>query len=507
MTVAQERSLISAPANPSPTPTAGAQHSSSVAPHSRWQQQYARRLQITDAVIVCSAVFLAQLVRFGQSPSHSGYSGVVMTMMSVLFAALWLASIAVVQTRSTKIIGAGINEYRRIVSASFKTFGIIAIVTLLAKIDLARGYLAVALPVGTIGLLASRRLWRHYLGRKREKGKYLTRVLAVGDRQGVSHLAQEFSRGLKNGYAVVGVCIPGYQPHRNDALQIHGRTIPILGDETQVEKAIHGCGAHTVAVTRTEQFDVSQIRKLMWQLETTDIDLVVAPGVMDVAGARLTLQPLAGLPLLHVEKPQYEGAQRFNKQVFDLCFSLVALIATAPLFLAAAIGITLTSKGPVFYRAERIGRDGKPFMMLKFRTMVDGADEHVERLLAQNEGAGGVLFKIRHDPRITSIGKLLRRFSVDELPQFINVLKRDMSVVGPRPPLPREVANYDGEVMRRLLVKPGITGLWQVSGRSHLSWQETVRLDLSYVDNWSMVGDLTIVAKTFKAVLAGDGAY
>ena len=507
MTVAHQQSIIRASVTAVPTPSPGGKHMSDLAHRSRWQQQYARRLQLTDTVIVCGAVFLAQLVRFGQSPSHSGFSGVVMTLISVLFAALWLVAIAVVQARSAQIIGAGINEYRRVVSASFKTFGVIAIVTLLAKIDLARGYLAVALPVGTLGLLASRKLWRLYLGRKREKGKYLTRVLAVGDRQGVSQLAQEFSRSLKNGYVVVGVCIPGYRPYRGDALKIHGRTIPILGDETQVEQAIRSCGVHTVAVTRTEQFDVRHIRKLMWQLETTDIDLVVAPGVMDVAGARLTLQPVAGFPLLHVEKPQYEGTQRFNKQMFDLCFSLAALIATAPFFLAAALGIKLTSKGPVFYRAERIGRDGKPFMMLKFRTMVDGADEQVERLLAQNEGAGGVLFKIRQDPRITSIGKLLRRFSVDELPQFINVLKRNMSVVGPRPPLPREVANYDGDVRRRLLVKPGITGLWQVSGRSHLSWQETVRLDLSYVDNWSMVGDLIIVAKTFKAVLAGDGAY
>lgn len=201
-----------------------------------------------------------------------------------------------------------------------------------------------------------------------------------------------------------------------------------------------------------------------------------------------------------------EGTQRFQKQAFDMVFSLAALIAAAPVMLAAALAIKLTSKGPVFYPSERIGLDGKPFTMLKFRTMTDGADTQLEQLLSVNEGAG-VLFKMRQDPRVTPVGRILRRFSIDELPQFINVIKGDMSVVGPRPPLRREVESYDGDVKRRLLVKPGVSGLWQVSGRSDLSWEESVRLDLSYVDNWSMAGDLMIIAKTVKAVLTSHGAY
>jgi exopolysaccharide biosynthesis polyprenyl glycosylphosphotransferase len=221
----------------------------------------------------------------------------------------------------------------------------------------------------------------------------------------------------------------------------------------------------------------------------------------------LALRPVAGFPLLHVEKPQYQEAKCFQKRAFDICFSLAALIGTSPLLIASAIAIKLTSKGPVFYRSERIGLDGQPFKMLKFRTMVDGADTQLDRLLALNEGAGGMLFKIREDPRVTSVGRILRRFSIDELPQFINVLKQEISVVGPRPPLEREVAKYNGDVKRRMLIKPGVTGLWQVSGRSDLSWDESVRLDLSYVDNWSMAGDLMIIAKTLKAVLASDGAY
>ncbi|WP_264915956.1 MULTISPECIES: sugar transferase [Mycobacterium] len=473
----------------------------------RWQQQYSARLRFTDSLIVCAAIALAQLVRFGDTPNMSGYPGPVMTMFSCLFALLWLTSISVFQARSARVIGAGIDEYRRIASASFSVFGIIAMVTLLAKIDLARGYLAVALPVGTLGLLLSRNLWRKYVWRKRAQGHYQTMVLAIGDRSGVTHLAHELVRNPKDGYVVVGVCIPGYGPHRGETIKVGGQEIPILGDETGAVAAVGACGADTVAVTRTEHFGVHGIRDLMWQLETMDVDMVVSPGVMDVAGARLTMQPIAGFPLLHVDKPQYEGTQRLQKRAFDFCFALAALLATAPILVLAALAIKSTSKGPVFYRAERIGLDGQPFTMLKFRTMVDGADKQVEHLLPLNQGAGGMLFKIHQDPRVTPVGKTLRRYSIDELPQFINVLKQDMSVVGPRPPLRREVENYDGQVKRRLLVKPGVTGLWQVSGRSDLSWEDSVRLDLSYVDNWSMAGDLVIIARTLRAVLASDGAY
>jgi exopolysaccharide biosynthesis polyprenyl glycosylphosphotransferase len=474
----------------------------------RWQNQYSHRLRISDSVIVFASVMLAQYVRFGESPARtSAYSGPVMTLFSVLFATLWLSALAVFQTRSPRVIGAGIDEYRRIGSASFWTFGIIAMVTLLAKVDLARGYLAIALPAGTIGLLAGRSVWRSHIGTKRAHGQCQTKVLAIGDRQAVSQLAHELARAPRAGCVVVGVCIPGYGPSRGNSLPVEGREVPILGDERQAVAAIDSCGADTVAVTRTEHFGVRGIRELMWQLETKDIDLVVSPGVMDVAEARLTLRLTAGLPLLHVEKPQYEGTQRLQKQSFDFCFSLAALIATAPLLIAAAIAIKLTSRGPIFYPSERIGIDGNPFTMLKFRTMTDGADKQIDHLLPLNEGAGGMLFKMRRDPRVTAIGRILRRFSIDELPQFINVIKGDMSVVGPRPPLRREVENYDGDVKRRLLVKPGVSGLWQVSGRSELSWAESVRLDLSYVDNWSMAGDLMIIAKTAKAVLTSHGAY
>lgn len=218
------------------------------------------------------------------------------------------------------------------------------------------------------------------------------------------------------------------------------------------------------------------------------------------------MRPVAGFPLIHVERPRYHGAQKFTKTTFDIVFAAVVLVVISPVLLAAAIAVKLTSKGPVLYKSERMGLDGQPFPMLKFRSMVQNADSQVTALMKENEGAG-VLFKMRDDPRVTTAGRFMRRYSIDELPQFVNVLRREMSVVGPRPPLRREVEMYDGAVSRRLLVKPGVTGLWQVSGRSDLSWEDTVRLDLSYVDNWSMMGDVMIVAKTLKAVVGSDGAY
>jgi len=501
MTSVIQRPTNGSPVNSYPTPPQGRNTGQ------RWQIRYSHRIRATDSLIVCGSVMLAQYLRFGAYPELSGYPGPLMTLFSLVFIGLWLSCLTIFRTRSTHVIGAGIDEYRRICSASFWTFGIIAMVTLLARIELARGYLAVALPVGTIGLLSSRSMWRRYICGRREHGEYQTAVLAIGHRREVSRMVHEMQCNPGDGYVVVGVCIPGYGPPRGESLTAGDREVPILGDESHALDAITCCGADAVVVTQTEKLGFHAIRDLMWQLETTDVDLTVSPGVVDVAGARLTLRPIAGFPLLHVEKPRYEGTQRFQKRAFDFFFALAALCVTSPLLVACAIAIKLTSRGPVFYRSERIGLNGQPFTMLKLRTMATGADAQVDRLLHLNEGAGGVLFKMREDPRITPVGRVLRRFSLDELPQFINVLKQEMSVVGPRPPLRREVENYDRHVNRRLLVKPGVTGIWQVSGRSELSWDESVRLDLSYIDNWSMAGDLMIITKTVKAVLAGRGAY
>ncbi len=472
-----------------------------------WEHQYIDRLRVTDVLVVLAAVGIAQIVRFGELESSGmaaffGYSG-----LSVALIVLWVGFLAIFRTRSPRVIGTGEEEYRRIVSATFRLFGVIAILSLLFRVDIARLYLAIALPVGLVGLLLSRWLWRKNVSVKRSKGGYKTSVLIVGSRAAAVSMARQFERSPSAGYAVVGMCLPGYSVADDAAVTIDGFEIPVLGDEHCVVDAIEASGADTVAVTATEHLGTAGIRKMIWDLEKKNVDLVVAPGVVDVAGPRLVMRPVAGFPLIHVEKPQYNGATRFSKTAFDMVFAATVLLLISPILLVVAAAIKLTSRGPVFYLSERMGIDAKPFSMIKFRSMVVDADAQVSKLLAQNESAGGVLFKIRDDPRVTKVGKIMRKFSIDELPQFINVLKREMSVVGPRPPLRREVETYDGEVRRRLLVKPGITGLWQVSGRSDLSWEETVRLDLSYVENWSMVGDILIIAKTVRAVAGSDGAY
>jgi len=263
-----------------------------------------------------------------------------------------------------------------------------------------------------------------------------------------------------------------------------------------------------VAVTATASFGPSAVRRLSWDLEKTSAELILAPALTDIAGPRIQTQPVAGLSLIHVERPTYRGATKLFKTAFDLVGAGLLLLMLSPVFLAIALGIKVTSPGPVFFRQERVGLDGERFKMIKFRSMRVDAEAMLEQLQAEQRDAGNdVLFKIKNDPRVTSIGKFIRRFSLDEIPQLLNVLRGEMSLVGPRPPLVAEVARYEDEVHRRLLVKPGMTGLWQVSGRSDLSWDETVRLDLSYVENWSIASDLVILFKTAKAVVAPEGAY
>ncbi|AOD20689.1 polyprenyl glycosylphosphotransferase [Rhodococcus sp. p52] len=474
----------------------------------KWQNAYVKRLYVTDALVVVLSVLLAQWVRFGSEELLLAGEGAELeySLTSATIIVAWLGALSLFRTRSRRVIGAGYDEYQRVISATLAMFGTIAIIALITNEQIARGFLAIALPVGLAGLLLSRWVWRKVIARKRARGDFQTSVLVVGGARAVRHMARTFSRKDGEGYRVVGVCVPRYSGAAGDVIEVDGREITIYGDEHSVVEALKLSGADTVVVTATETLGSDGLHDLVWQLEPLDTDLVVATGVVDVAGPRIEMRPVAGLPLIHVEKPSYHGAKRSGKRIFDLAFASLALLALAPVFAVVALLIKLEDRGPIFYKAERIGIDGTPFGMIKFRSMVTNADTMVDTLLAQNEGAGP-LFKMKDDPPVTRIGKIMRRFSIDELPQFLNVIRGEMSVVGPRPPLRREVEAYDGRVKRRLLVRPGVTGLWQVSGRSDLSWDESVRLDLSYVENWSMVSDVLIIGKTVKAVLASDGAY
>ncbi|MCV7154017.1 sugar transferase [Mycolicibacterium pyrenivorans] len=473
-----------------------------------WQRGYARRLVAIDLVGVVLAVGLAQWLRFGGLAGEiSTFGSLDYTVVSIAIAVIWMAALSINHSRSARVIGSGAEEYRRVWLATLAVFGGVAIVSMLFKLEIARGYLVIALPAGIFFLIFFRYLARLVIRHVREKhGRCITRVLVVGSASAVRDLTQSFAREPRSEYEVVGACIPGPVPRTKIDVPGVGE-IPTFGDESHVVGAVTATNSHAVAVTATERLNGRGIRDLSWELEKLDIDLLVAPGVVDVAGPRLQMRPVCGLPLIHVEKPQYHGAKRFQKRLFDVLFSGSVLLFGLPILLGVAAAVKLSSRGPIFYRQERIGLDGDPFEMIKFRTMVDGADKMVHKLAALNESEGGVLFKIREDPRITPVGKILRKYSIDELPQFINVLKRDMSVVGPRPPLANEVRSYDDHARRRLLVRPGITGLWQVSGRSDLSWEDSVRLDMFYVENWSMISDLLIALKTVKAMFGGSGAY
>ncbi|MBJ7339072.1 MAG: sugar transferase [Mycolicibacterium sp.] len=446
------------------------------------------------------------MVRVGRPITALDPLSIYFSILSVCVAAIWLALLAVYRTRSPRIVGAGVEEYRRVVSATLSTVGVVAVVLMIFRPEYARGYLAVAFPLGLLALIVGRHVCRLYLSRQRKRGRCVVTVLAVGDARAVRSLVQSLTRGWVYGYSVIGVCLTGRSS--GGTIEIPGvGTFPVLGDEGSVHDAILKTNANTVALTTTDHLGPEGVRELSWDLHKLGVDLVVTPGVVDVAGPRLTMRPVAGLPLIHVEKPQYSGTKKLQKHAFDYLVAVAALLGAFPVMAAAAMAIKLTSKGPIFYRSERIGLEGRPFQMIKFRTMVVDADKQIESLVQANDSVGGVLFKIKDDPRITPVGKILRKYSIDELPQFINVLRRDMSVVGPRPPLRREVDTYNDQVRRRLLVLPGITGLWQVSGRSDLSWEDSVRLDLSYVENWSITNDALIAVKTIRTIATGSGAY
>lgn len=473
-----------------------------------WTRAYIRRLAVTDAAAIVASVATAQLVRFGTDPArlHSQMSHYSYTLVSMIFVVAWLAALSVFRCWESRAVGNGVEEYRRVARASTALFGAIAIGSFLLKLDVARGYLAVALPLGLATLLLGRWSWRRWLARQRAQGRFVSTVLVVGSHRAAAHMAQIFERASSAGFRMAGVCVPGWGIGKGNPLTVDGHAVPVLGDEEAVAEALELTGADMVAVSNTEYLGPDGMRSLAWQLEALDVDLVVAPAMADVASPRLQIHPVGGLPLLHVGRPQYRGAGRFGKLALDLVGSTLALLVLWPLLLVVAVLIKLDSRGPVLYKAERIGRNGEPFAMLKFRSMVVGAELGRLVLLGRNDGCGP-LFKMRNDPRVTRVGRWIRRLSIDELPQLINVLRGEMSLVGPRPPLRAEVATYTETVHRRMLVKPGITGLWQVSGRSDLPWDEAVRLDLYYVENWSLIQDLVILWRTFRPVLRGTGAY
>jgi exopolysaccharide biosynthesis polyprenyl glycosylphosphotransferase len=319
----------------------------------------------------------------------------------------------------------------------------------------------------------------------------------------VLHLARELGRSPEAGYRVVGAAVSA-----GTRGPLPGSTVQSYGGFDDLTDALAATGADTVVITSADDLPPERVRQLSWSLEPGRQHLVVAPSLTDIGGPRIHTRPVQGLPLIHVETPTYSGRKLYTKRTFDIIGSALLILVLSPVLLVVALLVATTTPGPVFFRQERVGLNGSTFHMMKFRSMVVDAEARLQ-VLSQIDRAEGndVLFKMRDDPRVTRIGGFIRRFSLDEVPQLFNVLAGDMSLVGPRPPLAKEVALYDVHVHRRFLVKPGMTGLWQVSGRSDLSWEDSVRLDLFYVENWSTIGDIVILWRTVKAVFSGGGAY
>jgi exopolysaccharide biosynthesis polyprenyl glycosylphosphotransferase len=461
-----------------------------------WTTAYIRRAAFLDCVCALAAGLLATEIRFGgQARLPVAYLGLTCALPVV-----WWASVLLAGGYDSRFIGLGSDEFRRVLNAAVSLIAGVAILSYFAKLDLARGYLAIALPSAAVLDLATRYRLRKRLHKLRSHGSCTRRVIAVGHAAAVADLVTTLRRESYHGLSVVAACLTGGAGIDDVA------DVPVAGELSSITAAVDRFGADTVAVLACPEMDGRRLRELAWELEKTGTDLCVAAALLDVAGPRTTIRPVAGLPLLHVDHPELAGGKQVVKGVFDKVVAASALILLGPMFAAIALAIRCTDPGPVFFRQTRVGKDGRAFTLRKFRTMVVDAEQRKPLLEGRNEAAG-VLFKIRRDPRVTRPGLWLRRWSLDELPQLINVLLGDMSLVGPRPALPEEAARYGGHMRRRLAVKPGITGLWQVNGRSDLPWDEAERLDIRYVENWSFVLDLQILWKTWSAVIGGSGAY
>jgi exopolysaccharide biosynthesis polyprenyl glycosylphosphotransferase len=405
----------------------------------------------------------------------------------------------------------GQQQIRR---AAITLVALFAVVSAVVERSVALTTVIVVAPLLFAISIGARRVVALRLRRLRRAGIAVRRVVAVGAGEAITDLVDQLARVTDHPMVVIGACTEG------GAL---AEDIPVVGEirvdpgsqadglrggpevETVLD-AVQRLDADTVCVVSSTVLSGDRLRALSWALRDRGVDLVTAPGLVDMASHRVKFDRAGIVTLLHLRSVPWHGPRRLAKAVVDRVAAAIALVVLAAPMIAIGVAIRRTSTGPALYRQTRIGLGGRPFTMFKFRTMVANADALRGDLLDANEN-DGMMFKLRDDPRVTRIGRLLRRTSLDELPQLINVMLGQMSLVGPRPPLPCEVEDYGALEHRRLLVRPGMTGLWQVSGRSSLTWDETLRLDLRYIDNWTFGTDLRMLWRTVNVVIRGTGAY
>jgi len=450
------------------------------------------RILLTDALIIAAATLLAFFVRFGDEAPTTALIGPIQ-IVGTLLPAFWIIVLIFMGAYDRRALFVGLTEYSRVVLSSVIVLAVVSTVSFLLKFDTSRAYVLITLPVGMVGLLISRYLWRRHLIHQRIRGRGLASTIVVGNDDERGSLTRAMEDHPWAGYRVV-LGLP--RPARPDAWQQWF---------AELSAALERTGASALALAGSSASDAAFVRELSWHIEGAGVDLLVGAGVGTTTGPRVTLRVASGLPLLHLDEVALRNTQRVAKRSLDLVGSLLGIVLLSPILLAIAVAIVITSGRPVFFRQRRAGRDQETFRMWKFRTMVNGAD-HQREALRQAQGADSPTFKADDDPRVTTVGRFLRRWSLDELPQLFNVLTGTMSLVGPRPHPLDDVERYKDRDLRRLIAKPGMTGLWQVAGRSDLSWDASIELDLLYIENWTFIGDLAILARTAQAVIKGGGA-
>lgn len=472
-------------------------HSHRDRPHLRRDplRVYATRAVVLDGCAVFVAGVVGFILRWAipysvelNNPTYVSLVGVVVLS--------WMAVLVLRGAYDTRVLGIGSEEFKRVVSASATVFAAVAVVAFALKLDLSRGFVLITFAVGMLLLLCVRWGLRSWLRHERRYGHFLHRTVVIGAEPMRDEIVDMLDRDPVAGFTVVDVIEePATGP--DEAI------LDSWLDEVMARISLQD--ADTVAVAGSPSMGQDVVQRLAWRLEGPRVDLLVAPTIGDVAGPRVTMRMAADLPLLHLDEPHLTGPKRAIKRALDIGAGVLLFALFLPLMVIAAVGVRISSRGPVFYVQERVGRGGQIISVPKFRTMYIGSDKLRKEVIGRPDGA--ILDRYRGDPRITPFGRVLRRWSIDEMPQVINVIIGSMSLVGPRPVLVDEMPLLGDADHRRHLTKPGLTGLWQVSGRKSVDWEERMRLDLDYVEHWSPALDLVIVAKTIKAVLVGNGAY
>jgi exopolysaccharide biosynthesis polyprenyl glycosylphosphotransferase len=450
-----------------------------------------RRVAVTDAISIGLALLVAYWVRFGlRVPAADFLAPLLGTppVMVAIFAGFRLYD----AHRFTPA-----EEFRRLILAISIGLSGVVTVSFWSQASFSREWLAVSWGLTMVLVLTTRRLWHWHVWRVRQEGRLTFPTLIVGTNEEARRLEETMALSTF-GLRPIGLVSAGTWDGSHNGL-------PVLGRVGELRDLIRGSGAECVFVAASA-LTVTEMAAVAKAVRLEGVEVRITASMPEVLSSRLSVQPFGGVMALSLKPVRLTGSQAIAKRAFDLAVSAVGLLLLSPFLAGMALAVRFSSPGPVLYRQRRIGQRGRPFTMLKFRTMENGAEAQVEELRLAR-GVADIMFKLPDDPRVTAVGRALRRFSLDELPQLFNVLRGEMSLVGPRPPLPEEVAMYEDWQFDRLEVRPGITGLWQVSGRSELSFDECVKLDLFYIENWSLAYDLYIIAKTIPVLFSRRGAY